>query len=167
MARAVAEEDAAAVQQELEAVKKRAAEQEAEANAKAAGVASKANKYARPPLPDLKGKADSAGKSMPRFLSAKETGNRAIHGRTVRGRDLGTVLPVEVKEAEPTAGAEANAAPAEAIRQAAGRWDAQEFHHRPASHLRTQFARILRPPVGRFHTHRHGKPSMAKMESRR
>jgi hypothetical protein len=35
----------------------------------------------------------------------------------VRGRVLGTVLPVEVNEAELTACAEANAAPAEAIRQ--------------------------------------------------
>jgi hypothetical protein len=43
----------AAAQQELEEVKKRAAEQEAETKAKAAEVVSKANKYARSPLPDL------------------------------------------------------------------------------------------------------------------
>jgi hypothetical protein len=113
----VAEEDAAVAQQELEEVKKRAAEQEAETKAEAAEVVSRANKYARPHLciPDLKGKAGSAGKTMRRFLSAKETGQYTAEQRTVRGRDLGTILPVEVKEAEPTAGAEANAAPAEAI----------------------------------------------------
>jgi hypothetical protein len=35
---------------------------------------SKANKYSRTPLPELKGKAGSAGKSMRRLLSAKESG---------------------------------------------------------------------------------------------
>jgi hypothetical protein len=42
--------------------------------AKAAEMVSKANKYSRPPLPALKGKAGTAGKSMRRFRSAKETG---------------------------------------------------------------------------------------------
>jgi hypothetical protein len=52
MARAVAEEETAAAQEELARVKKQAAEQETEtkANLKAAEVVSKANKYARTPL---------------------------------------------------------------------------------------------------------------------
>jgi regulator of protease activity HflC (stomatin/prohibitin superfamily) len=75
MARVVAEEDAAAAQEELERAKKQAAEQETETKVKAAEVVSKANKYACSPLPKLKeGKAGSACKSMRRFLSAKESG---------------------------------------------------------------------------------------------
>ena len=50
MARAVVEEDAAAAQQELEEVKKRAAEREAETKAKAPEVASRAMTHARPYL---------------------------------------------------------------------------------------------------------------------
>jgi hypothetical protein len=51
----------------------------------------------------------------------------------VRCRDLETIH--EGEEAGPATGAEANAAPAEAIRQAAGGRYAQEFRHRLASHL--------------------------------
>jgi hypothetical protein len=71
---AVAQEEAAAAHTELQRVKKQAAEQEAETKAKAAEVVSKANKYSRTPQPELKGKPGSAGKSMRRFLSAKELG---------------------------------------------------------------------------------------------
>ena len=51
MTRAVAEEEAAAAQRELEAAKLQATKHEAEVKAKADEVASKANKYSRPPLP--------------------------------------------------------------------------------------------------------------------
>jgi hypothetical protein len=51
---------------ELEAVKLQATKHEAEVKAKADEVVSKANKYSRSPLPALKGKAGTAGKSMRR-----------------------------------------------------------------------------------------------------
>jgi hypothetical protein len=163
MARAVAEEDeAAAAQRELEAVKKRATKQEAEAEAKAAKVVSKANKYSRPPLPELKGKAGSAGKSMRRFRSAKETGQYTAEQCVV-------AISKQYTKAK-----RRGLQPAQKLMlRRQKRFDRQLEDgtlKNSATGLPVTYTYSVRPRTSTtcgVITYRHGEPSMAKMESRR